>query len=164
MKADLSRWTFDHLKGYARVLQQQGRPQVDADWNEITDPILQYLATHPQSTDTLDGIAEWWLLRQRIRAALPRIKRALAHLVARTRAVYRRAERGIGLLHPVSRPCVRTAHVLYGGILDEIETSGYAVLGERVAVGTGRRAAVALPGLARAVGTRWGRRVLPRAA
>ncbi len=88
-----------------------------------------------------------------------RVRRALAHLVARTRAIYRRAERGIALLDPVSRPCVRTAHVLYGGILDEIVAADYDVLTRRVVVGSGRRAAVALPGLARAVGTRWARRL-----
>jgi 15-cis-phytoene synthase len=87
-----------------------------------------------------------------------RVRRAMAHLVARTRAVYRRAERGIPLLHPVSRPCVRTAHVLYGGILDEIVAADYDVLRRRVAVGNGRRAAVALPHLARAIGTRLVRR------
>jgi len=43
MKADLSRWTFDPLKGYARVLQQQGRPQVDADWNEQVSILLHRL-------------------------------------------------------------------------------------------------------------------------
>jgi len=91
----------------------------------------------------------------------PRVRRALAHLVARTRAVYRRADRGIALLHPVSRPCVRTARVLYGGILDEIVAADYDVLRRRVAVGNGRRAAVALPHLARAVGTRWRRRLDP---
>jgi len=80
----------------------------------------------------------------------PRVRRAMAHLVARTRAVYRRAETGIGMLHPVSRPCVRTAHVLYGGILDEIVAADYDVFSRRVVVGRGRRAAVALPGLARA--------------
>ncbi|PVZ08937.1 phytoene/squalene synthase family protein [Actinomycetospora cinnamomea] len=89
-----------------------------------------------------------------------RVRRALAHLVARTRAVYRRADQGIALLHPVSRPCVRTARVLYGGILDEIVAADYDVLRRRVAVGNGRRAAVALPHLARAVGTRWRRRVV----
>lgn len=89
----------------------------------------------------------------------PRVRRALAHLVARTRAVYRRAERGIALLHPVSRPCVRTAHVLYGGILDEIVAADYDVLSRRVAVGNGRRAAVALPRLVQAVGGRWRHRV-----
>jgi 15-cis-phytoene synthase len=83
------------------------------------------------------------------------VRRAVAHLVARTRAVYRRAEDGIALLDPASRPCVRTARVLYGGILDEIEAAGYDVLARRVVVGRGRRAAVALPGLARAV---WARR------
>ncbi|MDD7940523.1 phytoene/squalene synthase family protein [Actinomycetospora lutea] len=94
----------------------------------------------------------------------PRVRRALAHLVARTRAVYRRAERGIALLHPVSRPCVRTAHVLYGGILDEIVAADYDVLARRVAVGSGRRVAVALPRLAHAVGTRWRHRVTGAAA
>jgi phytoene synthase len=91
----------------------------------------------------------------------PRVRRALAHLVARTRAVYRRADPGIAMLHPVSRPCVRTARVLYGGILDEIVAADYDVLRRRVAVGNGRRAAVALPHLARAVGTRWRRRLDP---
>lgn len=89
----------------------------------------------------------------------PRVRRVLAHLVARTRAIYRRAERGIALLHPVSRPCVRTAHVLYGGILDEIVAADYDVLTRRVSVGNGRRAAVALPRLVHAVGVRWRRRL-----
>ena len=69
-------------------------------------------------------------------------------------AVYRRAERGIALLHPVSRPCVRTAHVLYGGILDEIVDADYDVLRRRVAVGTGgarRWPCRAWPGGGRAV-------------
>lgn len=34
MKADFSRNTFDPRKHYSTVLQQQGRVQVDADWNE----------------------------------------------------------------------------------------------------------------------------------
>jgi hypothetical protein len=79
------------------------------------------------------------------------VRRALAHLVAHTRAVYRRAEPGIDLLEPVSRACVRCAFTLYQGILDEIERAGYHVLHRRVAVSNRRRAAVALPGLARAL-------------
>ena len=43
MKADVSRWTFDPLQGYARVLQQQGRPHVDADWNEQVSILLHRL-------------------------------------------------------------------------------------------------------------------------
>ncbi len=33
MKADFSRNTFDPGKHYSRVLEQQGRVQVDADFN-----------------------------------------------------------------------------------------------------------------------------------
>jgi phytoene synthase len=79
-----------------------------------------------------------------------RVRRLLAFEVARTRELYRSAALGVRLLHPTSRPCIETALSLYGGILDEIERADYAVLGQRVAVGRGRRATVALSGLARA--------------
>ncbi|HXV93773.1 MAG TPA: phytoene/squalene synthase family protein, partial [Pseudonocardia sp.] len=88
---------------------------------------------------------------RRHRRGEPRVRRALAHLVAYTRAVYRRAEPGIGMLEPVSRACVGCAFTLYQGILDEIEETGYDVLHRRVAVPNRRRAAVALPGLGRAL-------------
>jgi phytoene synthase len=84
----------------------------------------------------------------------PAIRRALAHLVAYTRAVYRSAEPGICLLRPESRPCVQTATVLYRGILDEIVAADYAVLGRRLVVPTYRRLSVAVPGLVRALAAR----------
>jgi 15-cis-phytoene synthase len=86
----------------------------------------------------------------------PRVRRALAHLVARTRAVYRRAAPGIALLAPASRPCVRTAHVLYAGILDRIVAADYDVLQRRVSVPAHRRLAVALPALASGYAARRG--------
>jgi hypothetical protein len=43
MKGDFSRLTFDPKKHYRRVLMQQGRVQVDADWNE-QEAINQYRA------------------------------------------------------------------------------------------------------------------------
>ncbi len=84
----------------------------------------------------------------------PRVRRALAYLVAHTRAIDRRAAPGIPMLAPVSRACVATAFRLYGGILDEIEAADYHVLSRRVAVPGHRRRAVALPGLSRALGAR----------
>jgi phytoene synthase len=54
------------------------------------------------------------------------------------------------MLHPTSRDCVHTAFILYGGILDEVESAGYDVLSARVSVPLPRRLAVALPGMARA--------------
>jgi 15-cis-phytoene synthase len=81
----------------------------------------------------------------------PAVRRALAHLVSYTHAVYRRAEPGIALLRPESRPGIRTAALLYRRILDEIVASDYAVLGRRVVVPTHRRLALAAPGLALAM-------------
>lgn len=40
MKADLTRQSFDPLKHFSRVLMQQGRVQLDADWNEQADILL----------------------------------------------------------------------------------------------------------------------------
>lgn len=45
MKADLTRDTFHPLKHFSRVLMQQGRVQVDADWNEQTAILLHALRT-----------------------------------------------------------------------------------------------------------------------
>ncbi|MGK5497837.1 phytoene/squalene synthase family protein, partial [Streptomyces sp. URMC 125] len=78
----------------------------------------------------------------------PRVRSALRELCEAARGVYREAEPGIPLLHPVSRPCVRTAFVLYGGILDRIEAIGHAVLHRRAVVPRRRRAAVVLGGAA----------------
>ncbi|WP_410588546.1 phytoene/squalene synthase family protein [Amycolatopsis sp. lyj-23] len=79
----------------------------------------------------------------------PRIRAALAYFVARTRAVYRRAEAGVAWLRPESRPCVRTALTLYEGILDEIVALDYDVLTRRAVVSKRRRLAVAGPALVR---------------
>ncbi len=43
MKADLTRNTYDPFQHFARVLMQQGRVQLDADWNEQASILLHYL-------------------------------------------------------------------------------------------------------------------------
>ena len=45
MKGDFSRDTFDRSKHFSRVLMQQGRVQLDADWNEQAAILLHYLRT-----------------------------------------------------------------------------------------------------------------------
>ncbi|HYX53827.1 MAG TPA: DUF6519 domain-containing protein [Candidatus Limnocylindrales bacterium] len=45
MKADLTRNTFHPLKHFTRVLMQQGRVQLDSDWNEQAAILLRYLQT-----------------------------------------------------------------------------------------------------------------------
>lgn len=45
MRGDFSRDTFDARKHFSRVLQQQGRVHLDADWNEQSAILLHYLRT-----------------------------------------------------------------------------------------------------------------------
>jgi hypothetical protein len=46
MKGDFSRLTFDSKKHYRGVRMQQGRVQLDADWNEQSDLLNYYLETY----------------------------------------------------------------------------------------------------------------------
>jgi hypothetical protein len=45
MKADLTRDTFHPFKHFDRVLMQQGRVQLDSDWNEQAAILLHYIRT-----------------------------------------------------------------------------------------------------------------------
>jgi hypothetical protein len=51
--------------------------------SSIGDEILGYLAEHPKSRDTLEGIAQWWLLEREIIYQIDKIKEAIAELVAK---------------------------------------------------------------------------------
>jgi hypothetical protein len=44
--------------------------------------ILGYLQQHPHASDTLVGIARWWLLRQRIETMTKTVKKALDELMS----------------------------------------------------------------------------------
>lgn len=72
-----------------------------------------------------------------------RVRRALAHLIAVNRDLYRTANPGINLLDPRVRPAIRTASTLYAGILDRIEDSDYAVFRTRAVVPRHHRLRVA---------------------
>jgi hypothetical protein len=43
LKADITRGSFDPIKHFSRVVMQQGRVQLDADWNEQGAILLRYL-------------------------------------------------------------------------------------------------------------------------
>ncbi|MCX4238669.1 phytoene/squalene synthase family protein [Streptomyces sp. NPDC020707] len=93
-----------------------------------------------------------------------RIRAAFVAAEAMTREVYRAAEPGIAMLDPRTRPCIRTAFTLYGGILDAIADQDYAVLHRRAVVSRGRRAATAAAGIAGITRARWGARTSRRTA
>ena len=56
-------------------------PSPDAD-NSLRALVLAYLDDHPTAMDTIDGIAEWWVLRQQIDIEVRRVSRVLALLVS----------------------------------------------------------------------------------
>ncbi|QFG22439.1 phytoene/squalene synthase family protein [Actinomadura sp. WMMB 499] len=72
----------------------------------------------------------------------PGMRELVAFEAERARLHYRRAREGIEMLVPSSRPCIRAAAALYGGILDEIAAVGHDVLGGRARVPRRRRAAI----------------------
>lgn len=76
------------------------------------------------------------------------LRRALAHLIAVNRDIYRRAEPGIELLEPRVRPAIRTAAVLYAEILERIEAADFQVFERRATVPNHRRILVAAKGFA----------------
>jgi hypothetical protein len=55
----------------------------DDDIEKIAGDVLRYLEMHPSAKDTREGIARWWIARQRITESLEAVDAALAWLRAR---------------------------------------------------------------------------------
>lgn len=49
---------------------------------EIASAIRDYLATHPNAADSMEGITTWWLARQRYEYAMEAVEQALQQLEA----------------------------------------------------------------------------------
>ena len=49
----------------------------------IERQILDYLAENPGAQDTLRGVVEWWLLKQKIEQTMADVEAALRNLVAK---------------------------------------------------------------------------------
>jgi Fe2+ or Zn2+ uptake regulation protein len=50
---------------------------------QVANAILRYLEEAPHAMDTVEGVTEWWLMRQRVRDDVESVERALDALVAR---------------------------------------------------------------------------------
>jgi hypothetical protein len=51
--------------------------------DEMPFEILAYLTANPEAQDTVEGVAEWWLLEQQIKNQTAAVKIALDDLVSR---------------------------------------------------------------------------------
>ncbi len=47
---------------------------------EITEAILEYFAEHPNASDTLEGIAEWWIMRRQVRFEVELLAKVLRQM------------------------------------------------------------------------------------
>ena len=87
-------------------------------------------------------------LRERV--VTPQLREALKFQINRVRELQRKADQGIPLLYPESRPCIEAASELYCGIVDEVENINYEIFNKRAKTSNFRRLKVALPALIRA--------------
>ncbi|MFI6076840.1 phytoene/squalene synthase family protein [Actinoplanes sp. NPDC051343] len=101
----------------------------------------------------LSDLADFGVTPSDFAVRSPKIKNLIAYEVSRAREHYAAAAPGITMLDPASQACMRTAYVLYGGILDEVEAAGYDVFTQRATVPNRRRAAVAVRSLLTRPGT-----------
>jgi phytoene synthase len=180
--ADLQRYMW----GSAAVIGLEllpilGRRDAGVEWHELEPPAIA-LGTAFQLTNFLRDVEEdlrrgriylpQESLRQfevdRDRLARRRVDEPIRNLLAweieRARGFYRTAQLGLPLVAPDSQPCLRTALMLYEGILDEIEEADYDVFSGRVSVPMSRRAVTGLSGARAAWRARQPDRSTPPAA
>jgi len=101
----------------------------------------------------LADLSRFGLTAADLRPGNPRVKDLIAYEVGRAREHYAAAAPGITMLEPASQACMRTAYLLYGGILDEVEAAGYDVFARRATVPNRRRVVVAVRSLLTRPGT-----------
>ena len=56
------------------------RPASESE-SDLYRAVVAYLDENPDAMDTLEGIAEWWVMRQRIRTSVSTVARVVGQLV-----------------------------------------------------------------------------------
>lgn len=69
---------------------------------EVAQEISHYLESHPEAADTLEGVVNWWLARQRYEYSYRMVKQALEHLVEEGK-VARQVTVGGGIVYASAR-------------------------------------------------------------
>jgi hypothetical protein len=66
--------------GKNRVNKQSNRQLDEQNEAELSRAILLYLEEHPQAQDTLEGIASFWVMRQKVREDVEAVAIVLSKL------------------------------------------------------------------------------------
>ena len=66
----------------SRLERQRVERYIKRDISEIAREILRYFVVHPAAKDTLEGIARWWLERERIERTVEEVAESLHLLLA----------------------------------------------------------------------------------
>jgi hypothetical protein len=72
-----------HLFGTAQLIGIASRMENHRDTEIVGEVILRYLDAHADAADTVEGIARWWVLRQRYDESLAAVERAVVELERR---------------------------------------------------------------------------------
>ncbi|MGH7490999.1 MAG: hypothetical protein ACREOO_01255 [bacterium] len=70
-----------HMKEVA-VSKQLKQEDARKTEDETAEAILSYLAEQPRASDTLEGIAEWWIMRHQVRVEVYTLRRILSQLTS----------------------------------------------------------------------------------
>jgi hypothetical protein len=56
-------------------------PPANENESDLRRAVIGYLDENPEAMDTLEGITEWWVMRQRIRTSVTTVARVVRRLV-----------------------------------------------------------------------------------
>lgn len=66
----------------------------------VAKRVLRFLQSNPGAKETLEGIAEWWLMQERITEAVNQVSEAVAWLVAK--GYLERKNSGISTIYKIN--------------------------------------------------------------
>jgi type II secretory pathway component PulJ len=77
-------------------------PYVRQEEAELAKAILDYLADHPDAQDTAEGIASFWVMRQKVKDEVNDVAKVLRRLTRNGRL--ERLKRGNNVLYRLKKP------------------------------------------------------------
>jgi histidinol phosphatase-like PHP family hydrolase len=84
--------------------------------------ILDYLIKQPSAKDTIQGITEWWILKQQIDCAVEMVSQALSRLVAKG-YVSVQLHPNASRLYEINRERIEDIKVALNELAEEIHSS-----------------------------------------